>query len=62
MTTRSAAHILALIAVTRWLLGETAKGLAAARDGLERAERVGDPPLVAMALATVGCYETWRWT
>ena len=54
-----AAHILALIAVTCWMLGETAKGLAAARDGLERAERVGDPPLVAMALANVGCLETW---
>ena len=54
-----AAHILALIAVTRWMLGETAKGLAAARDGLERAERVGDPPLVAMALANAGCLETW---
>ena len=55
-----AAHILALIAVTHWLLGETAKGLAAARDGLERAERVGYSPLVAMALANVGGLETWR--
>ena len=54
-----AAHILSLIGITCWLLGETAKGLAAARDGLERAERVGDPPLVAMALATVGGLETW---
>ena len=41
------------------MLGETVKGLAAARDGLERAERVGDPPLVAMALANAGCLETW---
>ena len=54
-----ATHILSLIGVTHWLLGETAKGLAAARNGLERAERVGDPPLVAMALATVGGLETW---
>ncbi len=54
-----AAHILSLIGITCWLLGESAKGLAAARDGLERAERVGDPPLVAMALATVGGLETW---
>jgi DNA-binding CsgD family transcriptional regulator len=54
-----AAHILALIAITCWMLGETAKGLAAARDGLQRAERVGDPPLVAMALANAGCLETW---
>ena len=54
-----AAHILSLIGITCWLLGESAKGLAAARDGLKRAERVGDPPLVAMALATVGGLETW---
>ena len=58
-----AAHILGLIAMTHWLLGDlAAKGLAAARDGLERAERVGDPPLVGSRSAPSAASRRGCWT
>jgi DNA-binding CsgD family transcriptional regulator len=54
-----AAQILGLIAITHWLAGDVLGGLAEARAGLSRAERVDDPRLLATAIARVGVLETW---
>jgi DNA-binding CsgD family transcriptional regulator len=52
-------QILGFRAISRWLHGDVPGALIDARDGLERAERIGDERLVAMALARVGLMETW---
>jgi DNA-binding CsgD family transcriptional regulator len=54
-----AARILGYLAINRWLSSETIEGLADARAGLTRAERVGDPRLVAAAIACVSLLETF---
>jgi DNA-binding CsgD family transcriptional regulator len=54
-----AARILSYLAINRWLSSETIEGLADARAGLRRAERVGDPRLVAAAIACVSLLETF---
>ena len=53
------AHILGYLAICRWMGGDTRAGLRAARGGLGRAERTGDPRVVAVALGRVGLMETW---
>jgi DNA-binding CsgD family transcriptional regulator len=55
-----AAQVLGFTAINRWLGGQTAQGLADARAGLARAEKVGDPRLVATAIARVGWPEIWH--
>jgi DNA-binding CsgD family transcriptional regulator len=55
-----AAQVLGFTAINRWLGGETAQGLADARAGLERAEKVGDQRLIATAIARVGWPEIWQ--
>ncbi len=47
-------QVLGFRAISRWLHGDVTGALIDARDGLERAERVGTERLVAMALARVG--------
>src|SRR3954447_7262306 len=55
-----AAQVLGFMAINRWLGGETAQGLMDARAGLARAEKVGEPRLVATAIARVGWPEIWQ--
>jgi tetratricopeptide (TPR) repeat protein len=52
-------HILGFLAITRGVGGDVPQGLADAREGLERAERLGDPALLATALAHLGLPEWW---
>jgi DNA-binding CsgD family transcriptional regulator len=51
--------ILGFRAISRWVHGDVPGALLDARDGLERAERVGDPPLLATAISRVGLIEMW---
>ena len=51
-------QILGFRAISRWVNGDVPGALADAREGLQRAERVGDPRLVATALCRVGLIET----
>ena len=57
---RRAAEVLGFLAISRWLGGEVAQGLADAREGLRRAEDVGDARLLATAVARVGWLEIWQ--
>jgi DNA-binding CsgD family transcriptional regulator len=52
-----ATELLGFLAINRWLGGEVAEGLENARAALTRAERVGDPRLVATVIARVGWLE-----
>ena len=52
-------QILGFRAISRWVNGDVPGALRDAREGLERAERVGDPPLLATAICRVGLIETW---
>jgi DNA-binding CsgD family transcriptional regulator len=52
-------RILAWRSHVRLLLNDVSGGLEDARAALEEAERVGDPVLVAVAIARVGQAETW---
>jgi len=52
-------QILGFRAINRWIHGNVPGALLDARDGLERAERIGDQRLLATALARVGLIETW---
>jgi DNA-binding CsgD family transcriptional regulator len=54
-----AAQILGFLAISRWLSGDVSRALDDARAGLERAERLGDPGLLATALGRVGLIEMW---
>jgi ATP/maltotriose-dependent transcriptional regulator MalT len=54
-----AAQILGLLSINRWQSGELARGLHDARAGLRRAERAGDPRMLAAAMSYVGFLETW---
>ncbi len=53
------ARIVAFLSWMRLLRGDVVGALADARAGLVRAERVGDPELVARAIARVAMAETW---
>ncbi len=53
------ARILALRSLFHLLAANVGAALADARSALERAERVGDPALLAAAIARVGHAETW---
>jgi len=44
----------AQLGLYRWFTGDTLGGLADAREGLRRAERLGDPRLIAIAQSHVG--------
>jgi hypothetical protein len=50
-----AAKILGFLAFNRWMAGRIWQGLEAARAGLARAERVGDPRLVPPASPSRRC-------
>ena len=50
-------QILGFLAISRWVHGDAPRALADARDGLARAERIGDPRLLATALARAGLIE-----
>ena len=52
------AQILGFRAISRWVNGDVPGALRDAREGLQRAERVGDLVLVATALCRVGLIET----
>ena len=52
-----ATRLLGLLAIVRWLLGDAESALQHARDGLAHAESVGDPELLAVAIARVGHLE-----
>ncbi len=52
-------RILALRSLFRLLAADVPAALVDARAALERAERVGDPTLIAAAIARVGHAETW---
>lgn len=52
-------QILGFRAISRWIHGDVPGALMDAREGMERAARVGDPRLLAMALARVGLMEGW---
>jgi DNA-binding NarL/FixJ family response regulator len=52
------AQILGFRAISRWVIGDVPGALRDAREGLQRAERVGDPRLVATAISPVGLIET----
>jgi DNA-binding CsgD family transcriptional regulator len=52
-------QIVGFRAISRWINGDVPGALIDARDGLGRAERVGDQRLLAMAIARVGLIETW---
>jgi DNA-binding CsgD family transcriptional regulator len=54
-----ATRLLGLLAIVRWLLGDAGSALEHARDGLAHAESVGDPELLAVAIARVGHLEGW---
>jgi DNA-binding CsgD family transcriptional regulator len=53
-----AAQILGFLAIHRWVLGSVPDGLRDAREGLARAERHGEPRVLAMAIAGLGFLET----
>jgi DNA-binding CsgD family transcriptional regulator len=53
------ARILAFLSWMRLIAGDVGGALGAARDGLQSAERVGDPMLVAPAIARVAMAELW---
>jgi DNA-binding CsgD family transcriptional regulator len=53
-------QILGFLAISRWIHGDAPRALAEARDGLLRAERLGDPRLLATALMRAGLMETMR--
>ena len=55
-----ATDVLGYLAVNRWFGGEVVAGLENARAALSRAEGVGDPRLVATAIARVGWLEAAR--
>jgi DNA-binding CsgD family transcriptional regulator len=52
-------QILGFRAISRWIHGDVPGALIDAREGMERAGRVGDQRLLAMALARVGLMEAW---
>ena len=52
------AQILGFRAISRWVNGDVPGALRDAREGLRRAERVGDPRLIATAISPVGLIET----
>jgi DNA-binding CsgD family transcriptional regulator len=54
-----ATRLLGLLAIVRWLLGDADSALEHAREGLACAESVGDPELLAVAIARVGHIEGW---
>jgi DNA-binding CsgD family transcriptional regulator len=54
-----AVEYLAQLAVLRWLAGDLGSALEAARDGLERARRLGDARLLAIAQARLGFTENF---
>ena len=54
-----AARLLGLLAIVRWLLGDAESALQHAHEGLACAESVGDPELLAVAIARVGHIEGW---
>jgi DNA-binding CsgD family transcriptional regulator len=54
-----ATRLLGLLAIVRWLLGDAECALQHAREGLAHAESVGDPELLAVAIARVGHLEGW---
>ena len=54
-----ATRLLGLLAIVRWLLGDAESALQHAREGLACAESVGDPELLAVAIARVGHTEGW---
>lgn len=51
--------MLAFRATTRMLESDNVKALADARAALKKAERVGDPGLIAVVIACLGQIETW---
>jgi DNA-binding CsgD family transcriptional regulator len=53
------AGILGFLSWMRLIEGELDRALVAARDGLAKAERTGEPRLVATAIARVAMAETW---
>jgi len=53
-----AVQILGFLAISRWVGGDVPAALVDARDGLKRAERVGDRALLATALSRVGLIES----
>jgi DNA-binding CsgD family transcriptional regulator len=53
------ARILAFLSWMRLIAGDVGGALAAARDGLRSAERIGDPVLLAPAIARVAMAELW---
>src|SRR5438874_1063993 len=56
---RRRARILAFLSWMRLLVGDVSGALGAARDGLRSAERIGDPALLAPAIARVAMAELW---
>jgi DNA-binding CsgD family transcriptional regulator len=52
-----AAQILGFLAIHRWVLGSVPDGVRDARRGLARAERLGDPRVLAIAIAGLGFLE-----
>ena len=52
-------ELYAQLGLYRWFTGDTLAGLADTREGLRRAERLGDPRLRAIAQSHVGYLETW---
>src|SRR5439155_38412 len=56
---RRRARILAFLSWMRLLVGDVSGALGAARDGLRSAERIGDPALLAPAIARVAMAERW---
>jgi DNA-binding CsgD family transcriptional regulator len=53
-----AVQILGFLAISRWVGGDVPAALVDARDGLERAERLGDRALLATALSRLGLIES----
>jgi ATP/maltotriose-dependent transcriptional regulator MalT len=53
------ARILAFLTWAHVFAGDVQASLASARDALEKAERVGDPSLLAVAIARAGHAEIW---
>jgi DNA-binding CsgD family transcriptional regulator len=54
-----AVRVLGFLAINDWFEGEMRRGVRHAREGLARAERTGDPWLLASAISRVGVVETW---
>jgi DNA-binding CsgD family transcriptional regulator len=53
------AELLGFLAINRWLAGQVVQGVEDGREGLRRAERVGDPRLLVTAIARAGWVEIW---